>query len=203
MPPMLIGKGKTSKSLFGYNTKEASEGTIWSFQDRAWMNNSIWEQWFGEVFLANCGADRPQLLLLDGHGSHETLGLLKMAEEENIHIMALPPHTTHYLQPLDRTVFAPFNKAYNLACSDFMSADPCNMGNKWTFPGLFKVAWEKGVSRENVVSGFKSCWIYPLDISAIPECAYEPSTVTDKPAVPKPAAQPEFETSVYNDANKV
>ncbi|KAL5015325.1 hypothetical protein ScPMuIL_009595 [Solemya velum] len=59
MPPMLIVKGKTSKSLFGYNTADAPENTVWTYQAKAWMDETISEQWFREVFLKNCGAKRP------------------------------------------------------------------------------------------------------------------------------------------------
>ena len=113
MPPMLIVKGKTSKSLFGYNTADSPDNTLWTYQAKAWMNEDLGEQWFRGVFLANCGPHRPQLLLLDGHGSHETLALLQLTAKENIHLLAFLPHTTHFLQPLDRSVFGPFNKAYN------------------------------------------------------------------------------------------
>ena len=32
MPPMLIVKGKTSKSLFGYNTADSPNNTLWIYQ---------------------------------------------------------------------------------------------------------------------------------------------------------------------------
>lgn len=183
MPPMVIVKGKTAKSLFGYNTAAAPPNTVWSFQEKAWMNEELCEKWFRNVFLQHCGPQRPQLLILDGHGSHETLALLQLAEQERIHILALPPHTTHFLQPLDRSVFGPFNKAYNSICSDFLSAAAFNVINKWTFPGIFKSAWEQALSPDNIISGFRGCGIYPLNENAIPQCAFLPSTVYDKPLV--------------------
>lgn len=134
VPPILVVKGKTKKSLYGYNTTEAPENTVWTFKDRAWMDEKSGEQWFKNVFLPNCGNECPQLLILDGHGSHETLGLLELAAQEGIHVLALPPHTTHFLQPLDRSVFGPFNKAYNKFCSDFLSKSAMNIFIKWTFP---------------------------------------------------------------------
>ena len=181
MPPRVIVKGKTSKSLFGYNTAAAPPNTVWSYQEKARMNEELCEKWFRKVFLQHCGPERPQLLILDGHGSHETLELLQLAEQEGIHILALPPHTTHFLQPLDRSVFGPFNKAYNAICSDFLSSAACNVVNKWTFPGIFKAAWEQALSSDNIMSGFRACGIYPLNEDAIPQSAYLPSTVYDKP----------------------
>ena len=40
----------------------------------------------------------PRLLIVDGHASHFTLHFLEYAREHNIHILCLPPHTTHALQ---------------------------------------------------------------------------------------------------------
>ena len=137
---MFVVKGKTSRSLHGLNTEVAPEGCMWAYQEKGWMNDALGEVWFREIFLKNCGDARPQLLILDGHSSHETLAILELALQENIHILSLPPHTTHVLQPLDRTVFGPLNTAYNSVCSEYLGQNALNTVNKWTFQGLFNKA---------------------------------------------------------------
>lgn len=181
MVPMVIVKGKTSASLHGLNVLDAPDGTIFAFQENGWINEEIAEKWFREVFLQHCGPERPQLLLLDGHSSHESLGLLELAIHENIEIFCLPPHTTHALQPLDRSVFGPFNKAYDTACSEFLSQSPYHAVNKQTFPSLFKKAWESGVNKENIMNGFRSCGIVPFNRDAISSEMYDPSLATETP----------------------
>jgi hypothetical protein len=187
MVPMIIVKGKTSASLHGVSVMEAPAGTIFAYQENSWMNEELGEKWFQEVFLKNCGTDR----LLDGHSSHESLGLLELAIQEQIEILCLPPHTTHLLQPLDRSVFGPFNAAYNAACSEFLSQSPYHIVNKFTFPGLFNKAWEAGVTEGNIKNGFKACGVVPFNPNALPSDAYDPSSATDTPApsatVSKPA----------------
>lgn len=79
MPPLLITKGKTSKSIHGFNTDMAPEGTVWAYQENGWINDDIGELWFQEVFLKHCGEQRPQLLVLDGHSSHENKPILELA----------------------------------------------------------------------------------------------------------------------------
>lgn len=76
MVPMIIVKENV----------DAPDGTIFAFQENGWINEEIAEKWFREVFLQHCGPERPQLLLLDGHSSHESLGLLELAIHENIEI---------------------------------------------------------------------------------------------------------------------
>lgn len=44
-------------------------------------------------------------MIVDGHDSHKTEQFITIAEEYNVILCALPPHTTHLLQPLDVKVF--------------------------------------------------------------------------------------------------
>ncbi|XP_062607056.1 uncharacterized protein LOC134268829 [Saccostrea cucullata] len=156
MPPMCIVKGKTPRCVESFATIDAPPETIWTYQEKAWMCDLLGELWFKSVFLQNCGPRRPQLLVLDSHSSHEVLGLLEAAISENILIMALPPHTSHHLQPLDKAVFGPFSKAYGRACSEFMTNHPNHEINKSTWPRIFKSAWEASVTPDNIKSGFRA-----------------------------------------------
>ena len=183
MPPLVITKGKTVKSLHGFKTSDAPVGTVWSFQEKGWITDEIGEKWFDDVFLKHCGPKRPQLLIFDGHSSHETLAIIERAIGENIALLSLPPHCTHYLQPLDRSVFGPFKKSYNEHCSDFMSEHPLHVVNKWTFPSLLMKAWQCSFTEANIRSGFASCGICPVNRAAVPASAFAPSASTDIPAV--------------------
>ncbi|VDI17643.1 Hypothetical predicted protein [Mytilus galloprovincialis] len=84
MSPLLIVQGKTERSVFGFNTTEAPSGTMWDYQDSGWMSDRIGEKWFKDIFLKQCGVERPQLLILDGHSSHESLALIQEGIRENI-----------------------------------------------------------------------------------------------------------------------
>jgi len=59
------------------------------------------------------GAHR--LLLLDGHGLHLIKEFAEYCEEKNIHLLAIPPHISHFLQPLDVVLFQPFKHYYRQA----------------------------------------------------------------------------------------
>ena len=98
MVPMVRVKGKTSASLHGLNVGEAPAGTVFAFLENGWMTEELGEKWFRDVFLKQCGTELPQLLLLDGHSSHESLGLLELAvaATENIQVLCLhPSHNPH------------------------------------------------------------------------------------------------------------
>ena len=110
MPPMIIVKGKTEKSLRGFNVLEGPVGSKCTYQQNAWTEDILGVKWFKGVCLAHCGDERTQLIILDGHHSHETIGIIDAARKENILLLCLPPHTTHFLCPLDRTIFRPLSK---------------------------------------------------------------------------------------------
>ncbi|XP_063237415.1 uncharacterized protein LOC134539361 [Bacillus rossius redtenbacheri] len=59
--------------------------------------------------------EKPILLLLDNHQSHLAPDCLDFAKENGIVMLSFPPHCTHRLQPLDRSVFAPLKKQINRA----------------------------------------------------------------------------------------
>jgi len=48
--------------------------------------------WFKNSFLSNTGKE----LVLDGHDSHNFLELIDAATENNVHIIELPAHTSHW-----------------------------------------------------------------------------------------------------------
>ena len=175
LPPMLIVRGKTSKALYGFNASAAPVGAKWAVQEKGWMTDELGEMWFRDVFLKGCGPQRPQLLIMDGHSSHESLAILELATEQNIHLLCLPPHCTHFLQPMDRTVFGPFKQTYDVVCSDYLAENCLNTVNKWSFPGLFCKAFEEAVSETNVRNGFRACGIFPFNPNCLPSSALQPS----------------------------
>ena len=51
-------------------------------------------------------------MLIDGHASHITVEFIEYCWTYQIVPLCLPPHTTHYLQPLDVGCFGPLSLAY-------------------------------------------------------------------------------------------
>ncbi|KAK2160544.1 hypothetical protein LSH36_131g05039 [Paralvinella palmiformis] len=158
MPPMFVVKGKTYKSLHSFNTAEAPPNSKWTWQAKAWMEDSLGIEWFREVFLKYCGVQRPQVLLLDQHHSHEVYEMILLARKENIHLITFPPHTTHWLQPLDKGCFASLSKHYRSVCNGFTATSKFQV----TFACLFAEAWERSMTPKNVRAGFPVTGICPF-----------------------------------------
>jgi hypothetical protein len=68
--------------------------------------------------------EEPVLLFLDNHESHVNVPVIKKARDTGIIMVTFPPHTSHKLQPLDRTVSGSFKLHYNRGGSDWMSSNP-------------------------------------------------------------------------------
>ena len=56
-----------------------------------------------------------RLLLLNGYGSHLIKEFVEYYEEKNIYLLAIPPHISHFLQPLNIVLFQPFKHHHRLA----------------------------------------------------------------------------------------
>lgn len=67
---------------------------------------------------------RKNLLILDNHESHIQIEAINFCRENGIVLLTIPPHTSHKLQPLDRTVFGPLKTYYNQAAASWMLMHP-------------------------------------------------------------------------------
>ena len=86
------------KALHGFDIQSAPEGATWSVSQSGWTKQGTARLWFEKAFLPNIGPERPQILVLDGHDSHNFVELIEVAMENQIEIVELPTHTSHWLQ---------------------------------------------------------------------------------------------------------
>jgi hypothetical protein len=88
-----------------------------------WTNDELGFAWLRDIFdreTKGKARRRWRLLILDSHGSHLTMKFTKFCEENKIHIMTYPPHSTHTLQPLDVGILSPLAQAYSKQLEAFM-----------------------------------------------------------------------------------
>jgi hypothetical protein len=101
------------------NYKDGIPGSwLYGSSETGYMDSELFELWFQQIFIPYCGSHRPVLLVLDNHDTHITINIIEKARQHDIHILGLPPHTTHILQPLDVGIFGPVKeKLRSLAVS--------------------------------------------------------------------------------------
>ena len=83
-------------------------------------------------------------------------------------LLILPPYSTHRLQPLDVSLFAPLATFYINGLNRLMF-DSLGMTSmsKRAFWSVFWPAWQQAFSETNIVSGFKKTGIWPFDPSVV------------------------------------
>ncbi|XP_067437844.1 uncharacterized protein [Thunnus thynnus] len=95
-------------------------------------------------------------------------------------MLTLPSHTSHCLQPLDKTVYGPLRTYYNRAMDGWMRTNPGKTATIYDIPGLVKEAFMSAMTPRNIISGFKITGIFPFNRDIFPDEDYAPSMVTDR-----------------------
>lgn len=146
-----------------------------------WMNAEQFYQFL--IFFqshAHASKENPILLILDNHESHLSIRGLDYCKENGIVVLSLPPHTSHKLQPLDRSIFRPLKTAVNTQCDNWVTNNPgCTM-TIYHIPAIVKIALPSATTTSNIVSGFECTGICPLNTDKFQDYEYMPSLTTDR-----------------------
>ncbi|GBP19771.1 Pogo transposable element with KRAB domain [Eumeta japonica] len=176
VPPFFVFPMQRMNDRLMVNAPTESVGVA---QPKGWINSDFFLQWL-QLFIKHSRPTKknPVLVLLDGHCSHKTLAVINCCRENNIQLLSSPPHTTHKLQPLDRTFMKPFKDAYNQQCDMWMRANARSRKTDYDIAGLVNKAFTKVARMEIAVSGFICTGIYPFDRNLFSDLDYLPTDVT-------------------------
>ena len=144
----------------------AVPGTLFAQSENGWINCDIYLEWF-EFFLKNIPPLRPVILIQDGHVSHMLIKVIELARANDVHLLCLPAHTTHILQPLDVGVFKPFKTYFSKACASCLAKHPGRVITNDMIASLVATSWPDAFSPHNIMGGFRKTGIYPINPGAI------------------------------------
>nr|XP_047135222.1 MFS-type transporter clz9-like [Hydra vulgaris] len=165
-----------------YIIKERSPGCVGFANPSGWMNSDIFIEWIKHfVRYSNWSYESLVLLLLDSHKSHISVRALDLAIQHGIKMLSFPPHCTHKLQPLGRTVFGPFKWFYNAVCDNWMVTNPKLM-TIYDIVSIVREPYTKAFSPSNIQRGFQVAGIEPFNIEIFKDDEYLPLSVTDRAA---------------------
>ncbi|KAK3726586.1 hypothetical protein RRG08_041818 [Elysia crispata] len=128
--------------------------------------------------------DRPVLMILDNHASHCSEGAIRFCRENYITLLSFPPHCSHEMQSLDKSVYGSFQLYYDHAL-EMWCKDPANAGKQMSIhsvPQMVSYAFSKAFTPANILPGFKSTGMHPMDRNIFPDHKFTPSYSTDRPA---------------------
>lgn len=121
--------------------------------EKGWMTKEAFKDWFINLFLKEVIQQRPLVLLFDGHVSHISYELVKIARDD-VYLMKLPPNTS-LLQPLDVGVYGPTKTAWDKILVNFTRKNLGKAATKEIFPSLIKELWESGcMGEKNIREGY-------------------------------------------------
>nr|XP_004211302.1 unnamed protein product [Hydra vulgaris] len=108
IPPFFIFPRVKFKSYF---LNGAPDGSAGAANPSGWITEVQFLQFSHHFFKhARSTKERLVLLLLDNQDSHLSVEALDYFKENGVSVCSFPPHCSHKLQPLDRSVFGPFKK---------------------------------------------------------------------------------------------
>ena len=89
-------------------------------------------------------------------------------------LFSVYPHTTHITQPLDNGCFGTLKRAWAEECHRYLSDNPGRVVTRYQFSELFHHPWRRSMTMTNVISGFRSTGVYPLNCHAMTPASSKP-----------------------------
>lgn len=161
VPPMIIFK----RSRMEYSLASgAPAGSLVEVSESGYINSELFLKWF-KHFVAHVRPSKEEkvLLLLDGHTTHsKNLDVINLARESGVLLLQLPGHTTHRLQPLDVSVFKPFQLYYDEAVTKWHRTNPPPL-RQCHVSSILSEAYVRVATMSNAMNGFKATGVWPVD----------------------------------------
>ena len=163
LPPMIIYRGKSINQEL---TMDGIAGAMYASSPKSYIDTELFKMWMGR-FVMLVPPARPILLLLDGHASRMNLQTVQFAKDNGIHMLCLPPHTTHLYQPLDVTMFRPLKTNFSIEAQKLSRKNKKKSLNRYDFNRVLKPAWQKSFTLSNIEAGFRKCGVWPYNPAAV------------------------------------
>lgn len=97
IPPAMIFPRKRMKPEI---QDGAPPSSLFLLSDSGYMNADLFVIWLQHLFShTKPTQDDPLLLILDNHSSHISIPAIQFCRNNNIHLLSLPPHSSHKAQP--------------------------------------------------------------------------------------------------------
>ena len=147
------------------------EGWIIGKSESGWMRSDVFYEYIANDFndwLVKNNIKKPVILFVDGHRSHMSMALSLFCDENGIVLYALPPNTTHIMQPADVSVFKPLKQEWKKTLRNWQ-VKPENLNKtvtKTNFCKVFKETLDLDMT-QSIKNGFRKCGLFPFDVEAV------------------------------------
>ena len=161
-PPLIVFPRKNMKEEL---MDGAPLGSVSACHPSGWIQTYIFTKWFDHfVNFVKPSSEDPVVLVLDGHYSHtKNLDMVDKARENNVHIVCLPPHSTHKMQPLNVGFMGPFKTYYAQEIETWLANNPGRVVMPLLIIRLFGAAYTKPATMEASVNAFRKTGLVPCN----------------------------------------
>ena len=157
-------------------------GCIGGANKSGWMNEDLYVNFIKHfIHHVRSSKERPVLLILDNVDAHISATAIDLERENGVVMLTIPPHTSHYLQPLDRTCYGPFKTAFGVAMDGWMRSHPGCIVTIYDVPSLVAEAQLHSLTIRNIQNGFRVSGIYPYNKNVFTDEDFAPAEVTNCP----------------------
>lgn len=169
IPPLIIFKGLNVWNEWVYQNENCK--TTYAATKRGWMETAVFVKFFITNFIP-CVGSGPTLLLYDGHSTHISIDLIEKAQEHNVTILKIPPHSSHLLQPLDLSVMKPLKDVWDQELVKWQRLHVAAKLPKKEFSRLISEIWDH-LDPQIIKNGFSKGGIYPFNRESVSEEKYD------------------------------
>lgn len=171
----------------------APEGSVVQPSKSGWSTETVFLEWLRHFKVhIQPSPENPVLLILDQHESHVHTSVIDFCKSNVIHLLALPPHCTHRLMPLDQAPFKLLKGEVSKHAATWMKENPGNPLKIYDIPGLVGKAWPVAMSSESIKQGFRVTGIFPFHPDIFKDSDFSSSYVTDRPEHPEEPSSPQL-----------
>jgi hypothetical protein len=151
VPPTLIFSRKKMKPELLDGAPPSYVGIV---SDSSFINSELFLDWL-QYFQDNVRsfAENHCMLLLDNHASLISLPAIDFYRKYHIHMLSLPPHSSHKAQPLYRSFFGPLKAFYSCECDKWMIKHPDRPITVYQVASIFTKTNIKAATNGNAMKG--------------------------------------------------
>jgi hypothetical protein len=177
---LVIFKGKHLQSTWFPAT--GVPDWLYTTSENSWTSNSIGSEWLQRIFIPSTSPSHSgyRLLLLDGHGSHTPIDFMWLCKLHKIHLLYLPAHASHLLQPLDLAPFSVVKSRYRNEIRALSALNDAAPIKKERFVTSYNKAREEGLSERVIRAGWKAAGLCPYN----PQLVLHSSQISGRPSTP-------------------
>ncbi|XP_050681505.1 uncharacterized protein LOC126976946 [Leptidea sinapis] len=146
------------------------ESWVLGRSESGWMKSDVFYEYITNDFnawLTKNKVKRPIILFIDGHKSHMTFPLSEFCQANGIILYALPPNSTHMLQPADVSVFRPLKQNWKTTVKEWQSDNINQVVTKLNFCSVLNKTLTETHLADIISNGFRRCGLYPLNEDAV------------------------------------